>query len=470
MDRVQQLPSVDRTAAEALAEGIQGLDYATLPGEVEAQARWLLLDLLGAALAGVDTGEARAAVRAAELLAPDGGPCTLWGRRRRATPAVAALVNGIAAHARELDDFGGVDHSGAVVVPALLALAEGMPVLSGQEFLAALVAGYETGRRVLDSAGGYRPHNHGDGFHSTGSCGSFAAAAAVARAMRLSVPQTTWALGLAGSFTGGTWAFTADGAMSKRYHVGRAAEAGLTAAILAGSGFTGPRQIFEAEWGGFWQSYARTAPRPEALLAGSFDGRALLRSGIKPYAACRDIHSSLDVVLAARRDGLQPAEVAAVEITCIPEMLQMVGSNPRPKSRLEAQLSLPYSVAVALHTGRAFLGEFEEPYLFDPEVARLAALVAVRAEPDLPFDSEPRLLIRTHSGRLLSGHVPHASGAPEKPLPTTFIGEKFRALALRALPAARVEEVEEVVLGLAGERDLRRLCRLLAGPGMEGGW
>jgi 2-methylcitrate dehydratase PrpD len=444
-----------------LARGVDALNFDLLDAEVVSHARHLLLDLLGAALAGVDTAEAQAAVRAANVLSAEGGRCTIWGTVSRATPGIAALVNGITAHARELDDFGGVDHSGAVVVPALLAAAEGFPVISGRTLLTALVAGYETGRRVLDSVGGYRPHNHNDGFHSTGSCGSFAAAAAVAKALALDVREIAWALGLAGSFTGGTWAFNADGAMSKRYHAGRAAETGITVACLARSGFSGPLQIFEAEWGGFWRCYGRSGADPEALLAGEFDGRALLRSGVKPYAACRDIHSTLDVVLAARRQGLAAAEVVAVEIDCIPEMYQMVGNKSSPASRLEAQLSLAYSVAVALHCGRAFLGEYEAPLLTDSEVKRLAALVSVRPDSTLPFDAEPLVAIHTADGRVLRGHVPHASGAWQNPLPAEAIVEKFTTLATRALSAGRVEELRGMVLAVDDLEDVRQLCRLL---------
>ena len=120
---------------------------------VHRPTRYLLLDLIGAALAGSDTPEVVAAERAAGLMCPSGGPCTLWGSPHSTSPTAAALVNGIAAHARELDDFGGVDHTGAVVVPALLAVAEAWPVLSGKRLLEAMVVGYEVGRRVLDAAG-----------------------------------------------------------------------------------------------------------------------------------------------------------------------------------------------------------------------------------------------------------------------------------------------------------------------------
>jgi 2-methylcitrate dehydratase PrpD len=315
---------------------------------------------------------------------------------------------------------------------------------------------------VLDASGGYRAHNHADGWHSTGTCGSFAAAAAVSKALGLDVREITWALGLAGSFTGGTWAFTRDGAMSKRYHAGRAAETGVTAACLARSGFTGPAAIFEAPWGGFLGTYARAAPAPDVLVRDLGARYGIMRSGIKPYAACRDIHSSLDVILQARRvHDLGPDDIARIAVRCIPEMIQMVGQVTNPGTRLEAQLSLPYSIAVALVTGRASVAEYESPFRDDPAVQRLARKVVLRADPDLPPDSEPHLVITTTDGRRIPGHVAYASGAPQNPLPPEAIVRKFETLAARVLPSRQVQALKEDVLALETLPDARRITRHL---------
>lgn len=451
--------------AENLAGFVSDLNLDYVPRDVVGYAKLLFLDLLGAALAGTDTVEAEAALRAVGMMMPSGGPCTLWGTSKTSSPNGAALFNGIVAHSRELDDFGGADHSGAVIVPALIAVAEAYPVVSGKRFLEAMIAGYEVARRVLDSAGGYRPHNHKDGYHSTGTCGSFGAAAAAAKALGLSKDQTVWAIGLAGSFTGGTWAFTEDGAMSKRYHVGRAAETGVTAGCLAGSGFTGPAYIFEAPWGGFLSTYARHNPQPEALVKDLGTTYRLMRSGIKPYAACRDIHSVLDVVLDARRNHkLTPGDIHAIKIRCIPEMMQMVGKNVFPLTRIEAQLSLPYSIAVSLLTGRAFTAEYEEPYLTDPEVVRLFDLVEIIESPGLPFDSEPHVTLFTKAGKSIKGHVEFARGAPQNPLGVKGVVEKFTVLASKILPEPLLSELPEILLSLESLADLRTITEYLRVP------
>jgi 2-methylcitrate dehydratase PrpD len=451
-----------KSLAGHLAEYATQFNIDSVPASVVEHAVTLFLDLLGAALSGVDTPEAIAAAKAATLLSPGGGPCTLWGTDSTATLQGAALHNGIIAHARELDDFGGVDHTGAVVVPVILAVAEAFPTVSGRQALEAMIVGYEVGRRVLDSAGGYRPHNHSDGFHSTGTCGSFAATAAAAKVMGLDLEQTIWALGLAGSFTGGTWAFTGDGAMSKRFNVGRASETGVVTACLARSGFTGPGQIFEAEWGGFFKTYARTAAHPDALICKRPLGYGIMCSGIKPYAACRDIHSSLDVIFDAKeRYQLTAADIASIEVQCIPEMIQMIGKDDFPPSRIAAQLHLPYSIAVALLRGKAFIAEYESPILHAPEVKRLAALVQLIESPELPFDSEPYLTIRTIDGRVIQGHVDYASGASQNPLSLQKIIEKFESLAERTLPADRIGTVRDKVLSLTTITDVREIAACL---------
>jgi len=282
------------TAASCLAGFVHDLRFEAIPDGVVHAARRSLIDTLGAALGGVDTDEAKACVAAAKDF-DSGDQVTLWGSDLRASAPTAALVNGTVSHAIEMDDFGGCDHSGAVVIPSVLAVAEafgGASGSSGRELLVAIVAGYEVARRPMEAAGGYTAHN-GRGWHSTGTCGSFGAAAAAGRMMNLDADRLTSAIGLAGTFTGGVWAFLDDGAMSKRLHPGRAAENGVTAAYLARRGFTGPARIFEAEWGGFLSTYAPDGGDPDALTTELGESYRILQSGIKPYASCRGVHSSI---------------------------------------------------------------------------------------------------------------------------------------------------------------------------------
>ena len=220
--------------AERIGAFIAGSVAQELPRAVVEKAKRHVLDTFGAALAGATSDEARA-TRAMLSAAEGGGPAAAWGTRLTLSPRNAALANGVAAHAFELDDTGGCDHSGAVVLPAsVAALALASPPTTGMEFLLAVVLGYDIGRRVLEAFGGYQAHN-GAGWHSTGTCGVFGAAAAACRILRLDPSQCVAAIGLAASFAGGLWAFIHDGSQAKRIHAGRAAEGGLLAALLAGA-------------------------------------------------------------------------------------------------------------------------------------------------------------------------------------------------------------------------------------------
>src|SRR4029077_1260767 len=135
------------------------------------------------------------------------------------------------------------------------------------EAITALVAGYDLAARTLEGAGGYRPVND-LGWHSTGICGSFGAAAASAKVIGLDKEKFADALGVAGTFTGGIWAFLADGAMTKRFHPGTASETGLAAGLCAQCGTTGPRHVLETPWGGFFSTYSPGIATPAATLQG----------------------------------------------------------------------------------------------------------------------------------------------------------------------------------------------------------
>ena len=241
-----------------LIREVQKLRYDDFPEDVVDYSKLLAIDLLGVAIGGSNSPEAMGLLRALSAsgaLRNDGSE--LWGTPHKSSAADAALFNGSIAHALELDDFGGADHSGAVVVPAMLACLSHVPAVSGKTFIEALVAGYEVCRRMLEAAGAYRAHNADGGWHSTATCGASGAAVATGLLLDLSEDELVHAFGFAATMTGGTWAFNKDGAMSKRIHPGWAAQLGVRAAFFAKAGVTGPEYSLEAEWGGFFNTYAR---------------------------------------------------------------------------------------------------------------------------------------------------------------------------------------------------------------------
>jgi len=434
------------TAAQTLAHFYAGVRGADLRAETVHAVRRHVLDTFGAALAGAGQPEPVAALAAAAMVYGASGPSVLWGKSERLPPAVAALVNGTAAHALELDDASGCDHSGAVVVPAVMAALPLAPAVSDDDFLAAVAVGYDLGRRVLEAAGGYDAHNNA-GWHSTGTCGVFGATAAVARLMGHDAPATAHALGIAGSFASGTWAFLADGAMTKRLHPGNAAAAGVLAAVLARSGLSGPAGVFDAPWGGFLQTYAREHGSVAALTDGLGESWRIHRSSIKPFASCRGTHAAVEAVLALRAEGASPANVDAIEIGVHPTIVRMCGGK-EINTLVDAQMSLSYAVAVALIHGAADLPMFAERVRQDPAVLAEVRRVTVSEDAAAASNVAANVALRLSNGEVRRRAIEVPIGSATRPLPDEALRAKYRSLAEPVLGREVASALEGTVWSL----------------------
>ncbi|RQR86732.1 MULTISPECIES: MmgE/PrpD family protein [unclassified Burkholderia] len=458
------MKTVTQTRATRLATFVAQTAADAMPDDVVSKAKRHVLDTFGAALAGTFAVETCSA-RALTGTVGDGG-ATLWGTRRAAGARDAAFVNGIAAHALELDDSGGCDHSGAVVLPAVLAALScaGRPV-AGRECVAAVVLGYDVGRRVLEAAGGYSAHN-GAGWHSTLSCGVFGAAAASARVFGLDAARTRDALGHAASFSGGLWGFIHDGSQTKRLHAGRAAEGGVLAALLAREGVSGPAQVFDDVWGGFFSAFAAQSQVPDALTDGLGAHWKVMRCSIKPHASCRSAHAAVDAALQLA-DGrtFEAGEIERVVVRASAFVARMCGG--RDLSTLSsAQMSLAYAVAAALAFGDTGIGAYRDDRRTDARITALLARIAIEVDPALGDLDEPTVILHRADGRRESRHVPIALGDPRNPLSDAALLAKFRALAGMALEQrAQIDALSDTCLSLERLTDARVLNALLATDG-----
>ena len=307
--------SAGETLAHRLAGGECGaLRDGRLAPDVAARATDLFLDYLGVTLAGA-VEESTIVLRRGLGALGAGGDATVIGADERLAPP-AALANGAAAHAIEMDDthLGGSIHLGASVFSAALAAAELVPA-SGITLLRAAVAGYEVAARLAvaaDPAAQYRR-----GFHPTGTCGAFGAAAAAGVVFGLDADGVTAALGVAGSQAAGSMEFLEDGAWTKRFHPGWAASAGLHAAALARAGFRAPQTIVDGRFG-FLHAYGDGA----AAMPARDDDFELMRTGIKPHACCRYSQGPIDAVLALRaRHAIDPMRVARIDVGIVARRL-----------------------------------------------------------------------------------------------------------------------------------------------------
>ena len=444
--------------SDRVADCSVSFDLEDAPTATIAHAKLLLLDLLGAALAGVETAEGRAVISTVKTLGA-GGPASVWRSGITANPAHAALANGTIAHAQELDDFGGCDHSGAAVVPAVLAIAEAADVKDGRRVLEAMILGYEFGVRAMDAFGGYRACNN-LGWHSTATCGSIGAAVAAARMLGLDRDKTRDAIGHAGNIAGGTWSFLADGAMAKRVNAGKAAENGVLSAYLAASGMTGPRFVFEADWGGLFNTWSHREVFPKKLFENLGYRYGLMRSGIKPHASCRGAHAAIDSALLLRRHIKDPSEIAAVRIRCNRHNMRTLGDRT-PATRLAAQMSMPYGIAATFVYGHAGIAVFEEPAFSDPTLRDFLERIDMQEDPTLTGETPPIVAIELTSGQTYSEQTLIALGDPANPMSRSDAESKFMSLATRSLKRDAAAELMDAVRCLTEGAAVTRVIELM---------
>jgi 2-methylcitrate dehydratase PrpD len=462
MDQTQKRGvAVDQQSlTEQLARYWSSARYEDLPAPVVAMAKSVLLDTLSVGVRGAESEVAVATRKGiTSALECSSGSASLWGTNLSLPPSAAALVNGTASHAYEFDDYGGCGHSGAVVVPAVCAMAERSHA-DGRSVIVALVAAYDVAARVTEGAGGYRAHND-LGWHSTGTCGTFGAAAGASSILGLDATHFTSALGLTGSYAGGTWAFLVDGAMSKRFHPGRSSENGVSAALLAEAGLVGPRFILEAEWGGFYKTYAGAVANPEATVAALGREFRILQTGQKPFPCCRGLHSSVEALLdLIRRHKISADAIERMIVHGADRTVRQFAKRD-VRTLLDAQFSMPYSLAVVAATGRAGLDEFLPPRMDDARVRALMDRVEIVSDRPLgPYD-EPDLEVRGRNGEVWTQHVPVPIGSPGRALDAEYLLQKDQGVAVPVIGQQRFDALRDAVMNLEASPDFRQITALL---------
>ncbi|WP_099864101.1 MmgE/PrpD family protein [Pararhizobium haloflavum] len=403
------------------------------------RAASFVVDTLACALAARQTPPARALSAVA--------PWTAGDTARR------AFHFGGLSHILELDDLHrtSVTHPATVVIPAAAAVAEAEG-RDGVAFLTAVLHGYEACCRVGNAVG----KAHYRVWHNTATCGTFGSAMAAASLMDLSEEQTVWALGNAGTQSGGLWEFLSAGAMSKHLHTARAAESGVLAAALAREGFTGPDTILEGEKG-FFVGLCPD-PQPELVTAQPDAAWELTRSSIKPWPCCRHTHPTIDAAIALH-GRLSGAAIASIEVATYQAALD-VCDRPQPTEPYGAKFSLQHCVAEALTSGRV------TPSSFDAD--QRDALSDLRGRTALSVDGDvnaaypaawgAKVTVVTGSGERLVETRAVCKGDPDNPLTRDELTEKAVALfVLSGMEARGAETLVEDIYGLASGAPLAGL-------------
>ena len=451
-----------RGITQELAQFIAQLKPSDIPANVQIVLTKALIDALGCGLHGSTTSWG---LMMRDFVLEQGGApeSGVWGIGQKVSARNAVLFGATAVHSFDFDDHSRAKiHPGAIVIPTALALAEKYQA-SGQTIMKAIAAGYETMNRVSLAANPSRARMRG--WHLTGTCGTFAAAAVASVMMGLDAKTTTSALGLAGTQSAGLWAFTADGAMSKRMHPGKAAQNGLDAAILAAKGFLGPTYILEAEDGGFLFAMSDD-PRPEMISKGLGSIWHSEATCFKPYSCCGSNHACVDAVMDLMRDEqIALGDVTRI-IAGIPKVVNtQTGFDYLADSVLNAQMSLRYNIAVAMVDRQAYLEQFTAERIVDPILLELARRVEIVI--DAEFDAKypeiygGRITLHLKNGKAYTKGVDYSRGMPENPMSLTEVKGKFMSLAKSAVSDSRATAIAEEAERLFGAASVTPLNTLL---------
>ena len=420
-----------------------------------AVAHRLLMDMAGICMAARGEDYVRAALSAVE----QPGPCTVIGVSQGYGIEAAAFVNGIAAHGEDFDDTyeGGPVHAGAVVVPALLAVAQ-RHQLDGAALLRGIALGVEVTCRLCAVA---PTRVHKAGFHPTAIFGVIGAVAGIGAAMRLSEAQLVDAFGLAGSMAGGIIEYLADGSWTKRMHPGWAAQSAYRAVRLAQNGFKGPATVFEGTHGLF-HGFANTSEGNfEAMLQGFGERWLWTTIAFKPYACGTMAHPYIDCARALRRRGVTAEQVQSIDCETaegiVHRLWEPLALKAAPPNAYAAKFSIPYAIAAGLVLDDAGLAAYTEAVVQRADLRALAAKVRYQVDPANPYPTRftGHVRVTLHGGAVLEERQGFFKGGAGHPLSDADLTQKFRANCSHGgLDAAQTDAVLACVDAAFGDTPL----------------
>lgn len=438
-------------STKQLAQFTSGLNYTHLSQTTQESAKKCILDWLACCIRG--SQELPSEILQNWVRSIGGYPqSTIFSRQPwQAPPALAALANGAASHSLDNDDLhnASIIHLGTVVVPTALAVAEQIGS-SGSDLICSIVAGYEIGARVGEAV---NPDSYSF-WHTTGTAGTFGAAAAAAKLLNLDANKTVQCFGSAGTQAAGLWEFLRDGAMSKTLHAGKAAMNGILAAQLAHHGFTGAQQILEGPKG-FCFAMTPNADLTKLTEQLSYEHFKIDDNSFKPYACCKHCHAAINAVLClCDQHKLAYNDICSIQVKTNAVADNLV-NNPSPENEYGCKFSLQYCVAAASRYHQVSVDEFSPNKAADKELRRIMKNVTVTIDPQL--DTEYRrnpqkwsadVLITALSGDTYRKFIKYPKGDPQNPFTYQEAEHKFWTLTQGIYPPATVERLISLIANL----------------------
>lgn len=437
---------------EILSEWLVACPPSAVPESVRKEAVRSIVNWVGATLGGANQ---QAVARALAALAPlcHSSAASLFGRTETVDVLRAALITGISSHVLDFDDthLPTIIHPAGPVASALFALAQQQTV-SGADLLHAFILGAEVECRLGKAI---YPSHYQMGWHITGTCGAFGAAAACGRILGLTVEQMEWALGLAATEAAGLK--ISFGSMAKSLNIGRAAENGLLAALLAQKNFTASEQAIEGRDGYIFA--ASQEHNYGALIDGLGQHYEIALNTYKPYACGIVLHPVIDAMLALRQQHtILPDAVRSINIRANPLVIELTGKKS-PSTGLEGKFSVYYTAASALIRGLAGPREYTDQAVQNPQVVALEQRVKVETDSAIRTE-EAYVSVTINDGHTWTEHVEHALGSVKNPLSDHDLSTKFTQLAQGILPRAQAQKLLTATWNFAAMKDAGNLPRL----------
>jgi 2-methylcitrate dehydratase PrpD len=464
------MPTPEPLSTE-LARWVAGVRFEDLPEDVVQATKLRVMDVIGLALAGAETDFGRSVHKAALALSTP-GPCRILGFGDRVGVTTAAFANGAFSQALEFDDTHNesIVHMSSPAVSAALALSEYTPV-SGRDFITAVAIGNEISCRVGSVCSG---ELHRRGFHPTGLFATFGAAFLASKILRLDAETQALAAGIAGSFASGLLECWVDGTQTKFLHPGWSAQSGITAALLARSGVTGPAKVFEGRFGLFashvQDSNAHRDFRriidylPQRRLGQHWESR---NSSFKPFPAAHVIHPYISAILRLRaKYGITPGEVELIECPVTAFIVGIVCEPTEekfaPASDSHGRVSLQYSLAEALYFGALGKSAYRNDSLKNPEILALARAVRYHVDPEYPGPGRFKgaVTITLKDGRKFEEVEEYNRGSRENPMSYAELRAKFDDNSSAFLDVAQRDRLADAIQTLDELPDARALLDL----------
>ncbi len=435
--------------------------YDDLPPGVVDRIKVYVLDNLASGFVGAVQPWSRIVV---QLVQETGGKreVSVFNQAWKADVSRGTLVNGAMIGAFEMEHIGYAAHPSGTVFPAALSVAE-REHLDGKSFITAMALGYEVNHRIAEAQTNLVERERG--FHNPSVNGVFAAAVAAGKLLRFDEGTMLNAMGIAGSHACGLVEFAWEGAMTKRLHLGRAAQLGLESALLARNGFTGPSTILEGRYG-YFQAYS-PKPEIEKLLDGLGHQWLLLHMIMKPYGCHITSQAIVQGIQAFRRThSIDPQAVRRIVLKVSPHTMEERFLDREPRSILGGQYSLPFTVAVALLRDMSDPLVYSDETLWAPSVRELARKVEPHADSRFdrfPLDPGAEVVIELDGGQRHTLKVDDFKGSARQPMTFDEVAEKFLRVTRTLVNSRKARRIIGLARGLEGLTDLALLARLIQG-------